>query len=434
MQYPLSEKIGQSDLLIGRESLFRLLNNWIDDIDNQSSQSRVIMGRRKSGKSAIAQRLFNQLWSQNGNVIPFYFEFDEHKIYYPNLALDYYNSFALQYISFLERNEKWVEQSFSFKKIRKYGITHGIPEFVEDIDFLLDNRGTEGDHEAMWEIASSAPERFAANYDKRVFVILDEFQYITEFYHADVYCQTPPIESLAGSYHALSDSKLAPMFLTSSYISKQRDIMSEYLPKVKEIPFSSSLTPEEGLEAVYKYAEFYNVSITDETAVQINTLCKAEPFFIYTVIQNRTDSDLKTQEGVVESVYYQVSNRRSEMSGTWKEYFVPIWRRMCDKPIDNLLYHISQHPDRAWTTAELKEALQMPLSLDEIEERLVALSKANLIIRGLSGSDFKALSEASLPLILRNRFEHEILGFSPDMKKEFHEQLAGLKSGNEYNG
>ncbi|RKZ53360.1 MAG: hypothetical protein DRR16_02765 [Candidatus Parabeggiatoa sp. nov. 3] len=434
MQYPLSEKIGPPDLLIGRESLFRLLNNWIDDIENQSSQSQVIMARRKSGKSAIAQRLFNQFWSQNGNVIPFYFEFDEHNIYYPNLALDYYNSFASQYISFLERKEKWVEQSFSLKKIREYGLAHAIPEFVEDVDFLLENSGQKGDHDGMWEIASSAPERFAANYDKRVFVILEEFQYLTEFYYSDPYYQAEPMRSLAGTYHPLSDSKIAPMFLTSSYISKQKAIMAEYLPKVTEIPFSCSLTPEEGLEAVYKYAEFYNVSITDETAVQINVLCKGDPFFIYTVIQNRTDSDLKTQEGVVESVYYQVSNRRSEMSGTWKEYFVPIWMRMCDRPIDNLLYHISQHPDRAWTVIELKEALDMPLSEDEIEERLVALSNANLIIRGLSGSDFKALSESSLPLILRNRFEHEILGCSPDMKKEFHEQLAALKSGNEYNG
>jgi len=429
MQYPLSEKIGPPDLLIGRESLFRLLNNWIDDIENQSSQSQVIMARRKSGKSAIAQRLFNQFWSQNGNVIPFYFEFDEHNIYYPNLALDYYNSFASQYISFLERKEKWVEQSFSLKKIREYGLAHAIPEFVEDVDFLLENSGQKGDHDGMWEIASSAPERFAANYDKRVFVILEEFQYLTEFYYSDPYYQVEPMRSLAATYHSLSDSKIAPMFLTSSYISKQKAIMAEYLPKVTEIPFSCSLTPEEGLEAVYKYAEFYNVSITDETAVQINVLCKGDPFFIYTVIQNRTDSDLKTQEGVVESVYYQVSNRRSEMSGTWKEYFVPIWKRMCDRHIDNLFYHISQHPDRAWTVIELKEALDMPLSEDEIEERLVALSKAHLIIRSDSGNDFKALYDSSLPLILRNRFEHEILGCSPDMKTEFHEQLAALKSG-----
>ncbi len=116
MQYPLTEKIGDPDLLVGRENEFRHFNNWIANIPRRGSKSTAIMARRKT---AIVQRLFNQLWSENGAVIPFYFEFAEKKTWYRNLAIQYYCTFASQYISFLERNEKWVDNPLSLQYIKE---------------------------------------------------------------------------------------------------------------------------------------------------------------------------------------------------------------------------------------------------------------------------------------------------------------------------
>ncbi len=42
-------------------------------------KSRALLGRRKSGKSAIMQRLFNILWTQNFAIIPFYFEMQDYE-------------------------------------------------------------------------------------------------------------------------------------------------------------------------------------------------------------------------------------------------------------------------------------------------------------------------------------------------------------------
>ncbi|MCP4351480.1 MAG: hypothetical protein GY795_38940, partial [Desulfobacterales bacterium] len=56
MRYPLPERIGNPDLLVGREKEFRLLNQWLDLIPKRLGKSRVLPGRRKSGKTAIVQR------------------------------------------------------------------------------------------------------------------------------------------------------------------------------------------------------------------------------------------------------------------------------------------------------------------------------------------------------------------------------------------
>ena len=74
MPYPLPESIGNPDLLVGREKEFAFLDQWIGRIPRLISKSRALLGRRKSGKTAIVQRIFNRLWIDNGPVIPFYID------------------------------------------------------------------------------------------------------------------------------------------------------------------------------------------------------------------------------------------------------------------------------------------------------------------------------------------------------------------------
>lgn len=426
MQYPLTEKIGDPDLLVGRENEFHHFNNWIATIPRRGSKSTAIMARRKSGKTAIVQRLFNQLWSENGAVIPFYFEFAEKKIWYPDLAIQYYCTFASQYISFLERNKKWVDKRLSLEQIREYGRSQSIEDFVVDVNLLLENKAVGGSHDLMWELASTAPHSYASAHNKRFLVILDEFQYITRYIYRDEKGEGNPDETLAGTYHSLSESKIAPLLITGSYMSWLMDIMTEYLQggRVIEFYISPYLTSDEGLQAVYQYAEFYQASITNESAILLNELCLADPFFISCVI--RANQNLETKEEVVDAVHYQISNRRSEMSRTWHEYLVSTLKRVNDKQAKNLLLFLSKHSDREWTPEELKKELQLPLTVDEVQEKLMLLFKADLIAEGQTDIDYKGLSDGTLNLIIRHRFEKEIKGFVPDIKQEFLDQVEAL--------
>ncbi len=426
MQYPLTEKIGDPDLLVGRENEFHHFNNWIATIPRRGSKSTAFMARRKSGKTAIVQRLFNQLWSENGAVIPFYFEFAEKKIWYPDLAIQYYCTFASQYISFLERNKKWVDKRLSLEQIREYGRSQSIEDFVVDVNLLLENKAVGGSHDLMWELASTAPHSYASAHNKRFLVILDEFQYITRYIYRDEKGEGNPDETLAGTYHSLSESKIAPLLITGSYMSWLMDIMTEYLQggRVIEFYISPYLTPDEGLQAVYQYAEFLKASITNESAILLNELCLADPFFISCVI--RANQNLETKEEVVDAVHYQISNRRSEMSRTWYEYLVSTLKRVNDKQAKNLLLFLSKHSDREWTPEELKKELQLPLTVDEVQEKLMLLFKADLIAEGQTDIDYKGLSDGTLNLIIRHRFEKEIKGFIPDIKQEFLDQVKAL--------
>ncbi|QTA92756.1 hypothetical protein [Desulfonema magnum] len=432
MEYPLQEKIGDPELLVGREKEFRNFGKWIAGIPKRISKSRVILARRKSGKTSFVQRIFNQLWSDNGQVIPFYLDIAENKIWYPHFAIMYYQTFASQYISFLERDKSLLDKPLSFEKIREYGVTKSIISLVEDIDSLVENEKMRR-HDLMWLTARSAPHRFAGLYDKRFLVILDEFQNLSRYIYRDERCEGKPDETVPGAFHSLSESKTAPMLVTGSYVGWLIEIAAKYLEagRLSEIYMTPYLTEEDGLEAVYRYAEVYEEPVTNETAVLISRLCMSDPFFISCVMQsNYENRDLTTAEGAADTVNYEITDRHSEMSKTWGEYIQLTLDKVNDRHAKAILLHLSRHSDRYWTPKEIKEALGLEIDADNIRKKLNLLVEADVIEWGSSDIDFRGLQDGTLNLILRNRFEKEIATFVPDLRQEFQREIAGLRKEN----
>ncbi|SLM31500.1 conserved hypothetical protein [Desulfamplus magnetovallimortis] len=429
MKYPLPERIGEPELLVGREKEFALFHKWIGGIPKRISKSRVILARRKSGKTAFIQRLFNQLWNENGKIIPFFFEITETKKWFPIFAIDYFCNFVSQYISFVERDDTLIRKPLNLKQIRVWAEANGNDYLVSDVDSLLNDKKNRA-YDLMWKTAYTAPESYAAIFDIRFLVIIDEFQNITEYIYRDEGCETAKDETLAGSFHGVSESKIAPMLVTGSYVGWLVGILDQYLEagRLKRFFLNPYLTPEEGLEAVFKYSEYYEEAVTSEAAIQINQLCQSDPFFISCVMGSEFEGkDLTTREGVVDTVNFEISDRKSEMSMTWGEYIELTLQRVNDIHAKTILLHTSKHADRYWTPKELKETLGLDITVQEIQHKLRTLVKADLLTEGVSDIDFRGLQDGTLYLILRNRFEKEISSFEPDLRKDFHEELDRLQ-------
>ncbi len=278
-----------------------------------------------------------------------------------------------------------------------------------------------------------APHRFAGVYGRRFLVILDEFQNLAGYVYRDERCEGKVDETIPGSFHSLSESKIAPMLVTGSYVGWLIDIAGKYLEagRLSEMYMDPYLAPEKGLEAVYRYAAHFGEPVTNETAVLINELCMSDPFFISCVVQsNFPGRDLATADGVAETVSYEVRDRRSEMSRTWGEYIRLTLARVNDRHAKMILLHLSRNSERYWTPEELGKALPLDIGADEIRERLDLLVEADVIEWGSSDIQFRGLRDGTLNLILRSRFEQEIGTFSPDppdLAREFREEIERLR-------
>ncbi|MCP4112011.1 MAG: hypothetical protein GY749_41870 [Desulfobacteraceae bacterium] len=429
MKYPLPERIGNPELLVGREEEFDDFYRWIDGMPEMLSMSRVILARRKSGKTSMVQRIFNKLWSDNGPVIPFYISIPDTNMWFPDFAARYFTTFASHYISFLERDEMLVNDIMSINEIREHPVAKSHKLLKKDADLLMQYIDEEF-YDSAWRLACSAPDRYAKHYDRRILIIIDEFQYLSNHIFRDRTRQNEIYESMPGSFHDIVESKIAPMLVTGSYIGWMINIMAEYLEagRLDRYYLDPYLKTDDGLQAVYKYAEFYRQPITCETAEQINTLCMSDPFFIACVVRSGyKNKELTTSEGVVGTVHYELTGRHSRMSGTWKEYINKSVKKINDTWAKNILLHLSQHRDQEWTPRQLKDDLGIDLPVKEIHDRLEKMFEADLIEEGGSDIRYKGLQDGTLYLVLRHRFEEETEDHVPDLKTDFQKKIEELK-------
>ncbi len=428
MQYPLPERIGDPRLLVGRQKEFAYINHWLSLVPRLAARSMAMLARKKSGKTAIIQRVFNQLWDANGEIIPFFYEVKADKIWLPDLAEDYFCRFASQYISFLERTPHLVRVPLTLPEIQEYGVKANLPLLARVAKAILNCRET-GRHHQMWTTAMEAPHGFASILERRWVVLIDEFQNMAEFVYADADFKVKQ-DSLPGSYHEHSESKYAPMFVTGSYVGWLSRVVSQYLEagRLRFYEISPYLEPDDGLEAVYRYADYYGVPITPSCAEAINALCQNDPFFISCVIQSHyPQRDFTELERVHETVTYELSNRKVGFSRTWAEYIDNALDRINDTHARKILLFLTKNAHQDWTHKEIAKALKLDIDLKELLRKLWHLVHSDLIAEGPSDIRFQGLQDGTLYLVLRESFEEEVKEFAPPLTEDFQRQIQELQ-------
>ncbi|MCP4104841.1 MAG: hypothetical protein GY749_04785, partial [Desulfobacteraceae bacterium] len=108
MRIWLEERIGNPELFTGRKKELAYFLNWTDRIKRKISQSTAVLSRRKTGKTALLQRLFNTVFEKNDRVIPFYYEIKESDKWLGDFAEDFFLTFIYQYIAFKTRNRDYL--------------------------------------------------------------------------------------------------------------------------------------------------------------------------------------------------------------------------------------------------------------------------------------------------------------------------------------
>jgi len=118
MDYAYEERIGNPDLFTGRKEELVYFLKWINNIKERKSQSTALMARRKMGKSALMERLFNITFFKNDGVIPFYYEIKEKDVWVVDFCQDFLLAFIYQYIAFKSRKPGYLrpESRSDFEK------------------------------------------------------------------------------------------------------------------------------------------------------------------------------------------------------------------------------------------------------------------------------------------------------------------------------
>ncbi|TGN99810.1 hypothetical protein PN36_33315, partial [Candidatus Thiomargarita nelsonii] len=365
-----------------------------------------------------------------GKVIPFYFEVRDSNRWLLSFAELYYRTFISQFLSFKTRtvldsgNRPW-----SFAKLRKMASTINNNNVLKDMDDFQDCLDKEQVEQAV-DLAFSAPEVFAGKENVFFLVMIDEIQYMTEYLYYDK-AQQVKAYNLPGTYHGLVESKIAPMLVSGSYVGWMVKMMREMFVggRLKQTEIPSKLTHDEGLETVSRYADFYEIEVTKESALAINLLTQSDPFYIASLLRSDwIERDFSTNDGVIKTLDYEVKNRKGELFGTWSEYIYSTIKAVNDRYAKQILLFLSRNRTNECTRTQISDHLEGKLSDSELEEKLNALEAGDLITQGTSNFRYRGIPDDILDFIFRSLYEEEIHHKRPDIAAEL---AASLKKDKE---
>jgi hypothetical protein len=431
MQYALKERIGHPDLFCGRETEMKWLMEWSSRIPRELAKSQALLGRRKSGKTAIMQRLFNVLWNQNGQVIPFYFEVRDSKMWLLEFAKSYFYTFLSHYFSFVYRKPLPANIIYwDWERLVEMAHTHGNDEVIYQMKVFQSYVNDESTEQAI-DFAFAAPAGFFDYTGKNFLVMIDEIQYMTEYIYYDK-VKTIKEDTLPGLFHGLVELKFAPMLVAGSYIGWMMQMMQKMFvgSRLRHYPISPKLDFKGGMEAVYKYAQHYEISLTPEIALMINRIVQCDPYYM-TALFCSPFRDFSSVEGVINTFVEEISNKKGELYMTWMEYINISINKVNDRYAKQILLILSRNRYQKMGRDKILEELKWSEDRDrELEEKLRALEYAGLIESTTSSFHYQGIPDDILDLLFRERYQHEIYNKPFDIKSELRKTINDLEKDN----
>jgi hypothetical protein len=185
----------------------------------------------------------------------------------------------------------------------------------------------------------------------------------------------------------------------------------------------------EATEVLFKYARFFDVPVTEETAFSLVRITEGNPFYISAVIRSDyPGKDLTSIGGLTGTLEFETLDDQGLIKLSWMEYIGKAFPQINDRYAKNIVLHLSKYRDREWTRAELREALNLEMEESDLEKKLKALVKTDIINQGASNNRYRGVNDNIFDKVFRGVYEEDIRDFDPKMiRQEYSHELKKEK-------
>ena len=280
-----------------REAEVRRLFHAGLDITRSQQPSVLLSGKRKIGKTEILKRVYNRLFWEQENVIPFFHAFPKSIISAETFCREYFLRSLLQFIGFLKKDAKLILNSeIDLSLIPRLAYETQYPWLIELVD-LFHSLTKNPDLQKLSRLAVFFPEHAAQKRGCCAFVFLDDFHHITSL-------ESPGDRSLLlGDFLSALQSRKAPHLLAGPSQGAFRALC-----KLAELPGNVDISPLRPLRPSEAQGMFEGLchcfDVPFETRVSgfIVEQLEGNPFYIRTLVQaaRRQSKGLRTIKGFVE--------------------------------------------------------------------------------------------------------------------------------------
>ncbi len=396
----LEEEIGIPELFTGRHEDLAYFLNWASEAKRKLSQSHVILARKRRGKTALVQRLFNILYTQNDpKIIPFYICIDEEPTTQLDFSVRLFTSLFSQYLGFKRRDPGLIRTPLLVDQLAKEiaGDTF-LSRIVDEMQSYV----VKEQSELAWELARELGHSISSVKDERIIQIIDEFQFLEDRAFVKDDLKVPA--KLGSFYQRTGSSKVSPQIITGSYIGKLSKIVRDSYDHY----YLEPLTTDEAFAAVYNYSTVLRQEVSDETAAYMVQACHRDTYYIARTFRSQYPrKDLTSKENIREILQFE-TGEKGNIYAMWMEYLDHAFTRINDKNAKKIVLYLAHHGENERTRKEILDDLNLDIDDYDLEKKLHKLVKADIIAGGRSNYDYKGLGDPIFAMVIRKKYQREI--------------------------
>jgi hypothetical protein len=169
--------------------------------------------------------------------------------------------------------------------------------------------------------------------------------------------------------------------------------------------------------------------VTEETAYLIAEMAEGSPFYISSIFRSLYKrKDLRTPGGLTDILEFETLNNQGIIKATWMEYVTKAFKKVNDRNTKRIVLHLFKHKDRELTRKDLLEQLKLDMTDEELEKKMEALVKGDIINQGQTHFDFRCVQDNIFDKVFRGVYQKEIEHFDVgDIKKEYTRKVESLE-------
>lgn len=412
------------ELFVNRQYELDLFWNWANNIPRRVSKSFALIGRRRTGKTAILKKLYNRLFNEQEAVLPVYITFDRYldrkePITSYEFAEQYFMGYIGSYLAFRYRKPALIEP-LNWQHLRQFA-DQVHDEYVLHLFEQYDGLWTGLIPHGLVQWVINFPKAKARFGRMPTAIIVDEFQVLTNVYDPkqDVH------HDVTDSFQQASETRWAPLLVSGSAISLLVGrALGGMLSGRFKYRYVDSLSRSHTHDLVFRLGRFTDVEVNEELAEAIWQLTEGNAYAIQSLMNSTCPArdKLPSLSTLQEVLIFELTNHQGELWQHYREEFEKYSHQLNEGLVTRrVMLWATKYPDERIDADEV--AQELGLEVKEVRASLEKLRWVD-IVEKIGLISYKGPNDPIMRRFIEYQHYTEIEKLAPaevlkDWKKEY---------------
>ncbi|MFQ5616527.1 MAG: ATP-binding protein, partial [Anaerolineales bacterium] len=355
------------DLFVDRHDELNKFWQWATTVPHSPlGRSYALVGRRRTGKTAILIKLFNRLFYEQEKVLPVFISFARYLHLRQPLTMEevgarYLSAYISCFLAFRYHRPELVQAGLNMERLRPIAEKFNDPiinELIEGYDLSSNSRMSQ----TIAQMAINTPHVVARLNNIPTIVIVDEFQVLTDVRDP----KQGVSHDLTDSFQAAVETHWAPMLVSGSAVSLLvGQALGGLLSGRFKYWYLKPLPREYAHDLMFRAGEASGTAVTEELAEAVWQLTGGYPYAIHSLVNSDCPARrrLPALDALEEVMTFELTDPRGELWQHYREEFGKYSQQLnAGKVTRQVMLWTTRYPDRYIDAEEVAQELGVDVS------------------------------------------------------------------------